>query len=951
LQEQILKISNFEGNEANGVTFKLKEVAFRIIFFFISTVLMLILSGEALACGGKDVTLSDNPKEKAHTIKRDRRGVYLFDEQGNILVDRSMIRISPERAKLIAEKYASKIEPTPALPVTFRKLEWVHRKLVYQFETEPVPGFNGKYHLGPVNFIVDRMVLDVDAMTGNIHLANGCGAAPGKVLYRYDPRDFTYTGNEQPDSLISNNTNFIARKTGNSITIDGVIGPDEWKDTGHKYFYLGNYNSHNASRPHEKASYYAEVWTQIDDENIYFAVKTDTPYWVGLMFKNDANLGMLGAYRDAKVMKSNAAIDDRHFSQRPDKSFFLKKDEQDNILASAARQDDFYTYEFVYPLKSDDRNDLSFEIGKAYNMLLVIGNTLEHYGIFTLDDAHKNHDHSKSNKEHADVWASTEQTMRIGSPPAYDILGNTATPFFESYTSGYDPKKSDIHFHYAGTLLKDFGDRASTTSLIAILTWLGGLGGMAVMLVKLRSRRSRCEDTPAPSRDGIDLLKYGWLRRFVTWKYFRLFFIIPTLIIFSAIVLYGILDIQDGRKNISTVYTWTVWWSLIIFSFIILGRFWCMMCPFAAIGDFAQKFISFNRRLPRRLQNMGIQTLGFIVLTLAFSLFMFESRPLITAVVILIILSGAVVFSILYEKRSFCRNLCPIGAIIGLYSAVSPLELKRSDKVRCDKHHEKTCSQKCPMLESPQDNADSMYCNFCMKCVSACPNSNLTLRLRPMGSDLFKNGRRSIAEALASLFLLGVIIVETLAMTSAWEPLKQTLSSWSGIESQTPVYLMTFGFVVILPILVFYSMCYLLRNWLGDSYRIRNLVTDFALVFIPLGVAVHLAHNVQHMFLEGAVVVPATLRFLQNMGIGTSLFINYNTSPLVGVEPLFFIQMAILIAGLFLTLFILYRLLRSLDLPFGHIYKMTTAMSLYAIVVVLSGIYMLGIPMSGRHIH
>jgi ferredoxin len=255
------------------------------------------------------------------------------------------------------------------------------------------------------------------------------------------------------------------------------------------------------------------------------------------------------------------------------------------------------------------------------------------------------------------------------------------------------------------------------------------------------------------------------------------------------------------------------------------------------------------------------------------------------------------------------------------------------------------------MLESPHDNADSIYCNFCMKCVSECPSSNLTLRLRPVGSALFKNSGRSIAEALASLFLLGVIIVETLAMTSAWEPLKQTVSSWSGVEAQTAVYLMTFGLIVILPIIVFYSMCYLLRNWLGDSYRINGLVRDFALVFIPVGIAIHLAHNVQHMFLEGTVVVPATLRFLQNMGIGTSLFINYNSSPLVGAETLFFVQMAILIAGLFLTLFILYKLLRSLDLPFGHIYKMTAAMSLYAMVVILTSIYMIGLPMSGRHIH
>jgi hypothetical protein len=48
---------------------------------------------------------------------------------------------------------------------------------------------------------------------------------------------------------------------------------------------------------------------------------------------------------------------------------------------------------------------------------------------------------------------------------------------------------------------------------------------------------------------------------------------------------------------------------------------------------------------------------------------------------------------------------------------------------------------------------------------------------------------------------------------------------------------------------------------------------------------------------------------------------------------------------------VLYRLLKRFQKPLHHLYKMTFAMSLYAIVVVLSAIYMLGLPMSGRHVH
>ncbi len=61
--------------------------------------------------------------------------------------------------------------------------------------------------------------------------------------------------------------------------------------------------------------------------------------------------------------------------------------------------------------------------------------------------------------------------------------------------------------------------------------------------------------------------------------------------------------------------------------------------------------------------------------------------------------------------------------------------------------------------------------------------------------------------------------------------------------------------------------------------------------------------------------------------------------------------MCILATGFVLTLYVLYRMLRRFQEPFRHTYKMVVAMSFYALVVVLSSIYILGLPMGGRHIH
>jgi len=659
---------------------------------------------------------------------------------------------------------------------------------------------------------------------------------------------------------------------------------------------------------------------------------------------------MLWSYNDAKVMYSNGEITDRHFMQREDKTYFLKPDDSDDILSKGARQDKFYTYEFSFPLKSGDKEDIQFEEGKAYNMLFLAGNTLEHFGVFTLDPAHKNHAHSLNNKEHVDVWASTETTLRIGTPPSKDIFGATVKPEFTSYDSGYDPSITNIHFHYAHAPVADFSARALMSYILSIAAVLLGIVGMIFMVFRLKATSAvKSEDD---DDEGIDLFRYPWIKKFVTWKHFRTVFIVPTLVIFVAIIVLGILDVQDGRRNIATIYTWTLWWSMIIFSFIILGRLWCMMCPFAFIADMAQKVVSLGRKLPSWMRNMGIQTFGFIALTLAFSLLGFASKPFVTAMVILAILTGAIVFSIVYERRSFCRHICPIGAVIGLYSAVSPLTLVTKSKSRCAAHLKKTCAAACPMLEAPQEKDNNVYCNFCMKCLPACPSGNLTLRLKPLGSDLYRTTRRPLSEAIASLFLLGVIIVETLTMTSVWTPLKTFVGGVLGTGTGIATYLAVFTTIVVLPIAIFYGICHVLSLWLGkQEYDIRGLMTNFALVFIPLGISLHLAHNLQHLLLEGPEALPVTLRALEAMGLNTASLINWNPLPFLGLKPLFVIQMGILGGGLALTLLILYRLLKRLDLPLGHLYKMTAAMSFYAIFVVLSSIYMLGLPMSARHVH
>jgi len=926
-----------------------KKTLYGLLVFFVLTLSLLVSSIPAEACGGTDVRLDDDPSKAAFQAIPSQNGYLYYDPLGSLILNRSEARISPSVAEAIVKRFARERVPSLKGGFRFRKLEYVHGKLVYQFESvERLPGYNGKYHLGPVNFIVDHVILDVDARTGELFLANGCGAAPAQLLARYDPREIEASGVEDSGPYISDNTNFIARKTGNTVNIDGRITEEEWKNTGHRYFYLGEYTPHRQGESHKKVFYHVEVWSQIADGKIYFAVKTDNPYWVGLMFKNDPNLGMLWSYTDAKVLRSNGEITDRHFMQRKDKTYFLEKDEKDDILAAAAMQDDLYTYEFAFPMKTGDRDDLEFVEGRAYNMLVLMGNTLDHYGIFTLDKAHKNHDHSKNNKEHVNVWASNETILRIGSPPKTDIFGSPVTPEFTSYVSGYDPSRNDTHFHYAAHVIKDVQNRSLLVYYINIATILLGVFGMAFLFVRTNGNQK----TQPPGEREVDLFRFGPLRRFFRSGYYRALFTIPVSIFFVAIIIAGMVDVQDGRQNIATVYTWTIWWSLIIISFILFGRLWCMMCPFALAGDMAQKIVSLKKKLPGWLQNMGFQTLAFVVLTFAYARYSLYQKPLATSLLIIGILVAAVLTSMIFRRRTFCRYICPIGAVIGLYSLVSPFKLTSTEERRCINHRNKTCSGECPMLEDPYNLDSNLYCNYCMKCLPACPSDNLSLRYRGFGRDIRDGLRRSPVEAVASLFLFGIVLFETLAMTSALPALKKYIGGITGISSSGSLFSITYVGIVVLPAIVFFLFCYGLSKWLGrNDLPARVLLREFAFPFIPLGIGLHLAHNMNHLFVEAPVALPATVRLLQKAGLFSSFMTNWNPQPLIGGEGIFLLQMFTIIGGFIFTIYLLYRTVKRLEISAFSLAKTAMVMALYAVITVTVTFYMIGLPMNGRHVH
>jgi polyferredoxin len=129
----------------------------------------------------------------------------------------------------------------------------------------------------------------------------------------------------------------------------------------------------------------------------------------------------------------------------------------------------------------------------------------------------------------------------------------------------------------------------------------------------------------------------------------------------------------------------------------------------------------------------------------------FFTRMSTTTIVVLVIL----VFASFIVRNSWCRYLCPYGALMGLFALISPTRIQRNSDtcIEC-----KLCSEVCPyhLAVDRKDRIVSPECNGCMDCTLVCPGGKHTLELKTKG----------VRKKFWSTAKLGAVIVRWLGIYS-----------------------------------------------------------------------------------------------------------------------------------------------------------------------------------------
>jgi len=368
-----------------------------------------------------------------------------------------------------------------------------------------------------------------------------------------------------------------------------------------------------------------------------------------------------------------------------------------------------------------------------------------------------------------------------------------------------------------------------------------------------------------------ELTTLPWLHRLLRWRPLQFTLIATTLVFFILAILTSLLGTPVGNRNFGIIFVWIVWWALLIVILIpATGRLWCTMCPIPAPSEWLQRQAlvaphrrrpwTLGRRWPRRLQNIWIQNAAFLGVALFSPIIL--TRPLATGLLLLAFVLLAVGLSLIYERRVFCRYFCPVGGFIGLYSMVSPLELRVKDPEVCRQHRTKDCylgneqGFGCPWLVFPGNLQRNTHCGLCTECLKTCTLNNVAVNLRLPGLDLFVSKGRRLDEAYKAFIMVACAFLYSVVLLGPWGALKdianlQDLGAWT-------IYAL--GFIginlAITPGLFFGA------SWLGrrlarlSAVPARQLAIDLAYALVPFGLMAWIAFSLSFVLANFSYVWP-----------------------------------------------------------------------------------------------
>jgi polyferredoxin len=352
----------------------------------------------------------------------------------------------------------------------------------------------------------------------------------------------------------------------------------------------------------------------------------------------------------------------------------------------------------------------------------------------------------------------------------------------------------------------------------------------------------------------MDLLKFRPFGALANSKYYP---IIPQLFLLAAYVALFIGSVTVGYEskiaphiastNLANQVVWNIWWPVTLVIAAIAGRLWCSVCTLELVNSLGSK-IGLKKRVPGFLKSGWVVTLLYAFILFGAGKYLgLKEVPRTLAIYLLTIVVLSFILGLIYEKRSFCSYVCPLGSILGMYAYIAGAEWRADDPVVCKLCKTRDCKTKrnryklvgysCTSNIDPSNIHDNRECLLCTHCMKACPSTNFRFSLRMPFADFFKNVKLKYSEMAILMLIIGFVN-----------------NNWHALIVFT-----------LIPLLIS-----LLISWKSP----KPMLNAFMVLLIPVTAAAHMLHAFRGIIWNWPVY---PLNFLDPLGIRTATMLAEKT--------------------------------------------------------------------------
>ncbi|MCH2667284.1 MAG: hypothetical protein MKZ59_04880 [Deinococcales bacterium] len=402
---------------------------------------------------------------------------------------------------------------------------------------------------------------------------------------------------------------------------------------------------------------------------------------------------------------------------------------------------------------------------------------------------------------------------------------------------------------------------------------------------------------------GKDLFRIPGLRDIVRWKYSRLAFQLPLLILAAFVIIDGLTGRQLAPRNIATTTVWLQYRGLLVLALAIFGNAFCAACPLMLTRGATKKLMkilpSFN--WPRALQNKWLVGVLTLVYLFSYEYFDLWASPWLTAWLALGYFGSALVVDSLFPAGTFCRFVCPLGNFNFVLSSSSPTMITAIDHNVCRECVHKPClhgrvtdikkgnsevAAFIPLDEIKNPNGkgyfpgcetdlfvptlqSNMDCTSCFNCVRACPYDNVALTVRPPWWELvaapwLRRGR--LALTIFAILLAHWGLLNAVAMTGPFFDVAQSIAGIFALKNELTLLGTIFLLVTAIGLLIT-GLTAMTADLIGGAgFNLSRSLQRWGYVTLVLGVGFWSSHYLFH-FLTGALsTIPVFQHFLEYRG-------------------------------------------------------------------------------------